>query len=172
MIPNCPDAEVSYNGTFIGNSSAIFTVKRKDANKVVLSVNHPSYDPRVYTFDERSFRGWAFVGTLLFWTGSTSSGMLLPWGVLVDGLTGSWWKPSTGEAGVTKKNNRHYVYTLDYGLSPKHEAPKPEVVVINQVQSKDIASKLEEIKDLLDSGIITEEEYLSIRKRLLESYSE
>lgn len=57
MIPNCPDAEVSYNGTFIGNSSAKFTVKRKDANKVVLSVNHPSYDPRVYTFDERSFRG-------------------------------------------------------------------------------------------------------------------
>lgn len=82
-----------------------------------------------------------------------------------------WWKPSTREPGVSKTDNKHYVYTLDYGQDMR-ETLKQDNVTVNQTQDKNVAAKLKEIKELYESGLISEEEYQTTRRKILDSYSE
>lgn len=171
MVPNCPDAEISYNGQYVGRASTEFLVNRRDANKVVLSVSHPSYDTEIFEFHERQFRGWAFVGTILGWTGTTPNGILLPWGLVVDGATGSWWKPSVYEPGITKKDYKHYVYTLEYLRKVSEPIQENSESVIDNSKD-DIAVRLEKLKELYESGLITSEEYENSRKNILKNYED
>lgn len=171
MVPNCPDAEISYNGQYVGKSSTEFLIDRRDANKVVLSVSHPSYDTEIFEFHERQFRGWAFAGTILGWTGTTPNGILLPWGLAVDGITGSWWKPSVFESGVTKRDNKHYVYTLDY-LKKISDSTQNNMVNDGANGGNDISARLEKLKELYESGLISSEEYESSRKNILKSFED
>jgi len=169
FVPNCPDASIQYNGTYVGNSSAQFPVKRRDANKVVLTVTHPQYETEEFRFHDRQFRGWAFVGTVLGWTGITQTGLLLPWGIVVDGLTGSWWKPSVYESGISKIDNKHYTYTLNYKKTKVANSPLQETV--SGADDNDLSARLSALKDLFESGLITESEYEDTRKTLLNNFT-
>ena len=78
----------------------------------------------------------------------------------MDGATGSWWKPDINEKGVIKIDYNHYVYTIDYencSTTPQEDrSDKPS-----------IAELLRELKKLLDEGIITQEEFETEKKRIL-----
>jgi hypothetical protein len=107
----------------MGRGEAVVPVKRNQANRFSFTVESDECEPEVHTYNTRTFRGWAFFGSLIFWTGTTSSGIPLPFGVVVDAATGSWWKPNTNERGVTKMNFKNFQYLVSYEGCEKK--PKP-----------------------------------------------
>ena len=104
VVDNHPSAEIQFNNECIGTGSALVKIKRRDADNVHFLVKEGGKE-QLFSFYSRRFRGWAFVGTLCFWD---------VYGVIVDGITGAWWKPNKDEPGVTKLNNKRYRYNLQF----------------------------------------------------------
>lgn len=163
QVPNHPNATITVDGQYKGQGEANFLVKRRDADKLAVTVQEENCEPETTHFTRKAFRGWAFVGTLVGWTGIVPNTYIpLPWGVAVDGITGAWWKPDITEKGVSKIDFDHFLYTIDYNA-----VPKKNQVVIPVETSKDPslpvpkskADKLRELKQLLDEGVLTIEEY-------------
>ena len=122
IIPNRPNASITYQGVVLGSGTAVMKVPRSKANAFSVSVKEEGYNEQVFNFTQRTFRGWAFFGTIVGWTG-LAGGIPLPWGVVVDLSTGSLWKPDISEKGVSKMDHKNYIYSLDY------KAEKSSVVV-------------------------------------------
>ena len=117
VVPNHPHASIYYDGQLQGIGEADIMIKRRDANKVAISVQDKGCDPVPYKFKERVFRGWSFVGTYFFMTPPipmVNYGICLPVGIIVDAITGAWWKPDVREEGVIKKDNDHFIYNIYY----------------------------------------------------------
>ena len=172
QVPNHPDATISVNGEYKGQGEANFLVKRKDANKLDITVQEENCEPETTHFSKRAFRGWAFVGTLVGWTGITPNYIPLPWGVVVDACTGAWWKPDVTEKGVSKIDYDNFLYTITYKAIPKKEsAIKPEEINKGPMDSstKSKAEILRELKQLFDDGVLTQEEYEKEKAKVLES---
>jgi hypothetical protein len=112
-VKNHPNATISYKGFLEGRGFAMFKVKRSDANKFTIKIKEEGCSEQTASFTKRKFRGWAFAGTILGWTGIID-GIPLPWGILVDLSLGSVWKPDNTENGVKKVDFRHYEYSVDY----------------------------------------------------------
>jgi len=116
-IKNHPNAVISYNGEVLGQGYAAFKVPRREANSFSITLKEENCEEQHFDFKERSFRGWAFVGTLITWTGLSINGgpwLPIPFGVIVDGATGAFWKPDINEKGVTKTDYKNYNYLIDY----------------------------------------------------------
>ena len=96
-----------------GKGQATFKVKRRDADKVVITVKEDGCDDQQFEFVGRTFRGWACAGTIIGWTG-VIGGVPLPWGIGLDLITGALWKPNTNEKGITKEDYKNYNYVLKY----------------------------------------------------------
>lgn len=158
IVDNHPKAEITYNGKYIGSGRANVKIKRRNADKVVFTVQEKGKQPQQFAFQERSFRGWSFVGTVLLWTGY-SNGILLPWGILVDGITGAWWKPDDDEPGVVKVHQDKFRYFLRYDAEADNS---PET-------AGSIEQKLEQINSLKARGVISDEEYNRMRSNLLDN---
>lgn len=111
-----PNAKIEYHGMYQGNGEVYFKAKRSEANQFSVTIKEDSCKAETKNFTQRTFRGWAFVGTLITWTGASIDGAWLPipFGVIVDGSTGAWWKPSIYEKGVSKQDYKHYTYQVDY----------------------------------------------------------
>lgn len=125
LVPNHPKAVISYNGECKGMGEANFKIKRRDANKVNITVQEEGCEPKTQQFTQREFRGWTCVGTVAGWTGVVMAGetpIFLPWGVAVDAITGAWWKPSVNEKGVSKEDYDHFHYVIDYDAVKQDEA--------------------------------------------------
>lgn len=169
QVPGHPNATITVNGQYKGEGEANFLVKRKDANKLNITVQEENCEPETISFTKRSFRGWAFVGTLVGWTGITPNYIPLPWGVVVDACTGAWWKPDVSEKGVSKIDYDHFLYTINYKAIPK----KDIVINPNELENNDATTakskteKLRELKQLLDEGILTQEEYEKEKAKIL-----
>jgi hypothetical protein len=112
-LPDHPLAKISYKGEFQGTGQAMIKVKRSEADKLSIVVKEEGLNEQTFNFTSRSFRGWAFVGTIVGWTGLIG-GIPLPWGVAVDLSTGALYKPNTKEKGVSKMDYKNYNYVLDY----------------------------------------------------------
>lgn len=72
-----------------------------------------------FHFRERTFRGGAFLGTVVLWTGlyineDESVYIPLPWGTVVDIATGALWKPDITEEGIYKIDFNNYNYLINY----------------------------------------------------------
>ena len=165
QVPNHPTATITVNGDYAGQGEANILVKRKDADKLTVTVKEENCEPETTRFNSKSFRGWAFAGTVLGWTGLIEPGIPLPWGVVVDGCTGAWWKPDETERGVRKIDYDHFLYIINYGskLEQKDEM---------KTEKQDTGSKndkLRELKQLLDDGILTQEEYEAEKAKILSS---
>lgn len=125
MVPDHPMAKIEYNGMYKGTGQASFLVHRKEADNFVITVAENGCKEEVRAFNQKVFRGWAFTGSLLFWTGVIPGTIIpLPWGIALDGANGAWWKPDVKEAGVSKENHKHFSYIIDYtGCNDTQELP-------------------------------------------------
>ena len=113
LIKDHPQATISYKGEFKGTGGATIQAKRKEANKFSITVAEKGCAEQTVNFSSRSFRGGAFVGTVIGWSGLLS-GIPLPWGAAVDLMTGSLWKPDVNEPGVSKTDYKNYTYLINY----------------------------------------------------------
>jgi hypothetical protein len=120
-VPDRPKAKISYNGNQMGFGDARFLVKRNTADKFKITVQEPGCEEQTFQYYTREFRGAAFVGTILGWTGVlVSNGTIIPipWGVIVDLATGAVWKPNIMEPGVTKEDYKNFGYKINYTGCP------------------------------------------------------
>ena len=124
-VENNRDAKIYYKGSYKGAGEASFKVKRRDADEFSVTIKEEGKEDYIASYTEKSFRGWAFVGSLM-WTGLTTGGIPLPWGLAVDIPTGALWKPDISEKGVDKEDMKHFVYNVQLPESKKVEV-KPEL---------------------------------------------
>lgn len=174
QVPNHPNAMISVNGEVKGQGEANFLVKRKDANKLNITVQEENCEPETTRFLRRSFRGWPFAGTVLGWTFYLKSApyVIIPIGVIVDACTGAWWKPDITEKGVSKIDYDNFLYTIIYQAIPKQSSAIQQEETNKEVlspEAKSKADKLRELKQLLDEGVLTQEEYEKEKAKLLEA---
>ena len=108
VVNDRPKAKIIYQGSVMGIRNASFLAKRRDANKFSVTIREVDCPDQTYNFTTRSFRGWSLVGSVFGWTG-TAGGVLLPWGVGLDLLTGALWKPNVKEKGIVKSNYKNYI---------------------------------------------------------------
>ena len=179
QVPNHPTATITVNGDYAGQGEANLLIKRRDADKLTVVVKEEGYESETTNYTRKKFRGWAFVGTLLGWTGVIEPGIPLPWGVVVDAATGAWWKPDETEAGVRKIDYDHFLYIINYGnkIEKKKaiENKNDELKDSSEKNGRKIvtkADKLRELKQLLDDGILTQEEYEVEKAKILSSEGE
>lgn len=113
QVEDNPNAKIYYQGQYKGTGEANFKVKRRNADKFSVTIKEKGKEDFVKNYTQRSFRGWAFVGTVVGWTGTIATApYILPWGVATDIATGSLWKPDISEKGVSKEDMKHFVYTV------------------------------------------------------------
>ncbi len=113
IVRDHPQATITYKGEFKGTGIAFIPAKRKEANKFSVTVKEEGCNEQTVNFTTRSFRGGAFVGTVIGWT-ALVSGIPLPWGAVVDLSSGALWKPNVKEPGIVKTNTKNYTYFIDY----------------------------------------------------------
>lgn len=153
-VSNDPRAKITVDGQFVGRGEAVVPVKRSMANKFSFVVESDECDPEPHTYTTRTFRGWAFFSSLIFWTGSTSSGIPLPFGIVIDAATGSLWKPNTNERGVTKINYKNFQYLVTYnGCENK---PKPASTPVSDPNFKEVLDVIYLKNGSIVRGIIYE----------------
>lgn len=124
LVENSPTAKIYYNNEFKGVGDATFKVKRKDANKLSITVKEDGGQEQVFEYKSRTFRGWAFAGTVLTWTGFIGS-IPVPWGIIMDLSTGSLWKPDVNEKGIIKEDYKNFNYHLE--LSNPSKIPQNNI---------------------------------------------
>lgn len=185
-VPDHPNAKISINGQYRGNGEASMVIKRKEANMLNITVQEGDDEPQTTTFNDRKFRAGAFIFDLLLgWVPP------IPVGIIVDGATGAWWKPDDKDPWITKIDGKNYLYTITYRPSttkpnttnPPVSVPIPQEpasdtiskptiapsITPSQPLTKTKAEALRELKQLLDEGILTQEEYEKEKAKLLES---
>lgn len=118
VVVDRPSATIVVNGEQKGHGSATFLVKRNSADKFSFTVQEQDCAKETYTYTSRTFRGWAFFGSIVGWTGVLSSSdgtwIPLPWGMVVDLATGAVWKPNVLEKGISKEDYKNFRYTINY----------------------------------------------------------
>ena len=167
QVPNHPNAKIEYKGNYVGSGEALFKAERRKANRFAVTIKEEGCEPETKQFTKRKFRGWAFFGTLVGWTGLSVNGgawLPIPFGVILDGATGAWWKPDLHEKGVRKEDYKHYIYQVDYtGCQNKNS--------VNVEKDKDFESKVDKLKNLKklqDDGVLTPVEFEKEKKKILE----
>ncbi|MGZ2369782.1 SHOCT domain-containing protein [Ancylomarina sp. YFZ004] len=160
-VEDHPYATIKYDGKTKGNGQTIFLAPRKNAAYFSITVKEPNCDEQTFDFTERSFRGWTLAGTIVTWTG-VIGGVPVPWGLIVDGASGSFWKPSIHESGVSKIDYKNFHYSLNYTGCPDNYKATPTEIII-----KSKAERLTQLKKLLDEGILTQEEFDAEKKKIL-----
>jgi hypothetical protein len=97
-------------------------MKRKDANKVEIKVVQDDCKEEVFLYKSREIRLFSLVGTIVSWT--TFIVTPIPWGLIVDGINGSLWKPNQYEEGIKKDNYKNYTYTYTVSYTSCNQAAK------------------------------------------------
>lgn len=165
QVPNHQDAKIEYQGSFKGTGEATFKAKRREADNFSVTIKKDGCETQTKTFTQKSFRGWAFTGSLLGWTGLVPGTFIpLPWGIALDAATGAWWKPDINEKGVSKQDYKHFTYQIDYtGCVNKSSS-----TIKQENNSNTKSDKLRDLKKLLDDGVITREEFEKEKKKILD----
>jgi hypothetical protein len=118
-VKDHPNATITYKNGFVGKGTASIKVPRREANQFYLEIKENGCKTQIDSFTTRSFRGWAFAGTIIGWTGVTPTGIPLPWGIVTDLVTGALWKPNVSENGITKLDIKNYNYLINYKACDK-----------------------------------------------------
>ncbi len=115
---NHPKARIMYLGETRGYGDAIIKVSRKDANKFSFIIKEDGYEDQTFNYQRRTFRTAAFIGSVLLWTGITSTGIPLPYGPVIDLAFGSVWKPCLYDQGVSQESTKNFKYLINYDSAP------------------------------------------------------
>ncbi len=131
VVVDKPNAKIVVNGEQKGNGSATFLVKRNTADKFSVKIQEQGCAEETFNYTSRIFRGWAFFGSIVGWTGVLTSSdgtwIPLPWGVVVDLATGAVWKPDVLEKGVSKEDYKNFRYSINYtGCQTKSGSETPD----------------------------------------------
>ncbi|MEQ8519618.1 MAG: SHOCT domain-containing protein [Cytophagales bacterium] len=161
------DAEIIYKKRTIGYGTANQLVPRREADNFTFTVSKEGCISQEYKFESKTFRGWSLVGSIIFWTGIVSPGIPLPYGVILDGATGAWWKPNVAEPGISKGDYKNFYYTVSYDGCYNPFNASEEVISDEELIK---FQKLRELKGLLDQGVISKEEFDIQKRRILEKY--
>ena len=165
------NADIYYNGDYIGTGRAIVEIPRRQANNIQFSVEEEGYAPVTYNYRNRDFRVGAFICDLVLFTSFTYRDvpnptladikMIWPWGVLISAACGSYWKPSINDRGVNKVDYDYFKYVLQPrgGSSAKNSSAPMSDAALQQ--------KLAQVDDMYEKGIITEDERREMRHRYL-----
>lgn len=133
VVNNKPDAKIFYKGKEIGRGNATVVTKRMDANRFSFSVKQGDCEEEQYYFKSRTFRGWAFVGSIFTWT-VLVNGVPIPVGPIIDLTNGSLWKPNVYEQNIVKQNYKNYKYAVEYTKScatqKNNPAEKTDVIYL------------------------------------------
>ena len=183
QVPNHPDAKITVNGQYLGNGQVTASLNRSDCNQVNITVQEGDDEPQTVLFSGRKFR----TGTLI-----ADFFLPIPPGTFIlDAITGAWWRPDDGDSRITRIDVKNYLYTITYTPKTKTNTthtpvsrPIPKepdtntsveptittpTVTPSQTSTKSKAESLRELKQLLDEGILTQEEYDKEKTKLLES---
>jgi len=118
VLIDSPDAQIIYKGMHVGYGNANISVPRRQADQLTITVRKDFCETQQFRYTRKSFREWAFLGTVVGWTGIVRYDddiiIPLPLGIVVDGITGAWWKPDILENGVYKINYKNYNYLINY----------------------------------------------------------
>lgn len=117
-VKDKPNAKIFRDGMEMGTQYAHFKVPRKNADKFSFVVKENGCPDQTFNFRGRTFRGWALVGTILTFIGTTPTGIPLPWGVVADLAAGSIWKPDQYERFVNKEDYKNYTYSVTSNCIP------------------------------------------------------
>ncbi|QNL21727.1 SHOCT domain-containing protein [Hyphobacterium sp. CCMP332] len=161
------DAEIVHNGRTYGYGYTSILVSRKYADRFAFSAKKEGCQSQEYHFNSKIFRGWSLLGSIIFWTGIAPPGIPLPYGVVLDGATGAWWKPNVAERGIRKGDYKNYYYTVSYDGCPDPVKSTEEVISDEELIK---FQKLRELKGLLDQGVISKDEFDTQKRRILEKY--
>ncbi len=128
-------AQIVYNGAVRGTKDAFFRVRRREANQFAFTLREEGCPDQTFHYQLRTFRGWAFVGSVLGWT-VISGGVPLPWGLATDLITGSLWKPNVTDEIVVKKSYKEFIYPVSYSECTKEDDIKENIPLIDVVYLK------------------------------------
>lgn len=112
-VKDHPNAKIMIDDQYQGAGNAVVGLPRRKANKLAITVKEEGCEEQTTHFEKRAFRGGAFFGTLITWTG-VISGVPVPWGLAVDLASGALFKPSVQEEGVSKVDYKNFKYVIDY----------------------------------------------------------
>lgn len=188
QVPDHPNTKININGQYRGNGEVAMLINRKESNTLNVTVQEGDDEPQTTMFTGRKFRAGTLVFDLLFgWVPP-----IIPVGIIVDAATGAWWKPDEKELGVTKIDVDNYLYTITYKPNtikpnttnlpvsvPISQEPTPNTIAEPAITTPSVepsqpltrtkTEALRELKQLLDEGILTQEEYEKEKAKLLES---
>ena len=155
VVNGSSKAEILHDGIYKGTGIATFPVKRTEANKLVIQVKEEGYKEQIFRYNARSFRWWAFAGTVLGWTGLTVNGVYLPipFGVIVDFSAGALWKPDIMEPGVSKLDYKNFQYILNYDKMPNN--PPVAIPPVNPQPQNRPETTITEGSSLIDVVYLT-----------------
>jgi len=125
-VSNDRNVKIIHEGREVGTGWARFQVNRKDANKLSFTLRKEGCKDQVYSFHSRTFRGWAFCGSLVTWTFIVNGAVPIPVGLVVDLATGAYWKPNVKEPGVIKMDYKNFKYLVTYEDCPDQEVKPAE----------------------------------------------
>lgn len=164
------NADIYYNGDYVGTGRAILEIPRRKANNVQFVVEEEGHAPVTYNYRNRDFRVGALICDILFFTGVTYSSntpnlsnitMIWPYGPIISAACGSYWKPSITDRGVDKMDYDYFKYVLQPkgGSSAKQSSTTQSSAALEQ--------KLQQVDHMLEMGVITEDEHREMRHKYL-----
>jgi len=158
-VENHPEAVISFEGESQGSGTASFSAPRRKADSFSIKVKEPGCKEQVFDFTEKKYRGWTLAGSVVTGVGLIAS-VPVPFGLMVDGATGSLWKPSINEAGVSEIDFKNYHYNINYtgcGDNP----------ITTTKENKSKAKRLTELEELLKKEILSQDEFETLKKKIL-----
>ena len=168
-VNGSPNAEILYKGRSIGTGRASVSIPRKEANKVVFTVDGRNCPSKDFIFSTRVFRGWALVGSLFL--SPTINGVPIPIPVVIDLAVGSYYKPNHTHPAIFKEDFKNFRYSLDYKCDSKENTIQVKEEEEQKQEQRKLGltkeEKLIELKELFDNGMITEEEHKKARQEIL-----
>jgi sRNA-binding regulator protein Hfq len=131
IVPKHPNAEIYLNNRFIGNGSALISVKRKDADKLIFVVKKQGCNEETKYFTTKSLRWLVSVGSI-YW------GFFAPVSIIIDLVTGAIYKPNINENGVEKEDYKNFTYVLNYTGCNYNLETKPDQIVTATIPNKSV----------------------------------
>lgn len=106
VVTNSQNTEIYVNNEYKGVDSVSFQWKRKLADNINITLREQNYDDQTFTYNTKDIAAGTIIGNVIL-VG------LIP-GLIVDGITGSWYKPDTGAISIKQLNSQVYLYELIY----------------------------------------------------------